>query len=59
MNECDLLLKIEHCVNVPAGSPTIDCGCMDHELIGTGVVFMTRRVDYSESNLSGHPCDGH
>lgn len=41
MNECDMFLKVRHCVNVPAGSPAIDCRCMDHELLGTELVLMT------------------
>lgn len=40
-DECDMLLKVQHCVNIPAGSPATDCRCMDQKLLGTEVLLMT------------------
>lgn len=47
------------CVSVPGGSPAIDCGCMDQELLGTEVVLMTRRADHNKTYLPRHLSDGH
>lgn len=54
-----LLLKVKHCVCVPAGSPAIGCGCMDHQLLGSEVVLVTWRVDHNETYLPGHPSNRH
>ena len=34
-------LKTKHRLSLPAGPPAVDRGCMDRELLGTEVVFMT------------------